>query len=91
VDEVVEGDVEIGAWGVIGKYKPDVIALGYDQIILGDALREYIQKNGLKVRVVVMEAHVPEKYHSSLFRSEKSQITSTKSQTHPNDRNFEPF
>src|SRR3954463_1039918 len=31
VDEIVIGDAELGMYEVIKKYKPDVIALGYDQ------------------------------------------------------------
>ena len=30
-DEVTEGDKQTNSWKIIGKYNPDVIALGYDQ------------------------------------------------------------
>lgn len=31
VDEVVEGDAVIGAWGVVRAHRPDVVAFGHDQ------------------------------------------------------------
>ncbi|MDP2703879.1 MAG: adenylyltransferase/cytidyltransferase family protein [bacterium] len=71
VDEVIEGDLDLGSWGVIGKVKPNVIALGYDQGGLKEALLGYIREKGLEIQVKVMEAYRPEKYHSSLLCSEK--------------------
>ena len=71
VDEVVEGDEKIGSWEVIGKYQPDVIALGYDQERLGDALEQYLEGVGLSIAVETMEPFRPEKYHSSLLSNEK--------------------
>ncbi len=69
VDEVVEGDLDLGSWGVIGKVRPDVIALGYDQVGLKDALERHIRERGLKIEVVVMKAYRPEKFHSSLIHA----------------------
>lgn len=67
VNEAVEGDKNLGKWEVIGKYKPDIIALGYDQTELKTALLQFIREQDLEVDVMVMEAHEPERYHSSLL------------------------
>ncbi|OGG40978.1 hypothetical protein A3A21_01260 [Candidatus Jorgensenbacteria bacterium RIFCSPLOWO2_01_FULL_45_25b] len=67
MDEVVEGDAEIGRWEVIGKIKPDIIALGYDQVALKEALEEYVRENGLRIEVRVMKAYKPEEFHSSII------------------------
>ena len=56
VDEAVEGDEETGRWEVIGKVRPDIIALGYDQDALRVALQKHIREKGLQIEVVVMEA-----------------------------------
>lgn len=66
-DEAVEGDARSGSWEVIGKYKPDVIALGYDQLDLKTALLQFFREQDLEVEVMVMSPYEPEKYHSSLL------------------------
>lgn len=52
VDEAVLGleNFEIG--DVIEKVKPSVIALGYDQTEMERRVKEYIEKNGLEIKVV---------------------------------------
>jgi FAD synthetase len=52
VDEAVLGyeNLEIGE--VIGKIKPDVIALGYDQADVERNVKNYVTKNKLPVEVV---------------------------------------
>jgi FAD synthetase len=52
VDEAVLGyeNLEIGE--VIGKIKPDVIALGYDQVDVERNVKNYVTKNKLPVEVV---------------------------------------
>lgn len=68
-DKVVEGDEKLGAWSVIGKYKPDVIALGYDQNELRTALLSYLRENNSEAEVRVMDGYQTEKYHSSLLNN----------------------
>ncbi|MDP3996740.1 MAG: adenylyltransferase/cytidyltransferase family protein [bacterium] len=36
--EIVSGDTSLGSWSAIKKFKPDVVALGYDQLKLKSAL-----------------------------------------------------
>ncbi len=67
VDEVVAGDMEIGTWGVIKKYRPDVIALGYDQTALKENLMAHLRDFDWGPEVVVMQAYEPQKYKSSLL------------------------
>lgn len=67
VDEVISGDLDLGSWGVIGKAKPNVIALGYDQVGLKEVLERHIREKGLQIEVVVMEAYKPDQFHSSIL------------------------
>ncbi len=52
VDEAVLGLENFDIGEVIGKVKPDVIALGYDQNEMENAVKEYVEKNKLNVKVV---------------------------------------
>lgn len=67
VSEVATGDERLGEWGVIKKYQPDIIVLGYDQNILKDELEQYIKNNNLKIELKVASSFEPNKYHSSLI------------------------
>lgn len=63
VDQAVLGD-RIGEWQVLKKLRPDVVCIGYDQIV------EWIKKCGLKMmpKVVRIKRWRTDKYRSSLFR-----------------------
>ncbi len=65
VDEVVLGDVELGTWEVLSIYKPQIIALGYDQASLKAALEARLAHAREHCELIVMRAHEPHKYHSS--------------------------
>jgi FAD synthetase len=52
VDEAVLGYEDLDIGEVIGKIKPDVIALGYDQDEMETAVQTYIAKHKLPVEVV---------------------------------------
>jgi FAD synthetase len=52
VDEAVLGLEEFDIGDVIERVKPDVIALGYDQEDMEAQVRDYVNKQGLPVRVV---------------------------------------
>lgn len=69
VDEVVIGDSELGSWGVVKKYQPDVIACGYDQNDLKQDLEANFDKLGYKPRLVMLKSFEPEKHHSSLRKN----------------------
>jgi cytidyltransferase-like protein len=38
VDEVVASDLQLGTWEILDRVNPDVIGLGYDQILLKESL-----------------------------------------------------
>lgn len=52
VDQAVLGYENFDVGEVIGKIKPDVIALGFDQTDMETAVRSYIAKHKLPVKVV---------------------------------------
>lgn len=52
VDVAVLGLEDFDIGDVIERVKPDVIALGYDQVDMERRVREYVNKHGLSVMVV---------------------------------------
>jgi len=52
VDEAVLGLEDFDIGDVIERVKPDVIALGYDQVEMERKVREYVNKHGLNVKTV---------------------------------------
>lgn len=67
-DEVVLGALK-DKYEIIKKYKPDVIALGYDQEAFVDKLREKLLEYGLtKTKIVRLKPFHPERYKSSKIR-----------------------
>lgn len=67
IDEAVAGDTTLGSWSAVKKYKPDIIALGYDQTELEKELRAYIKRGNLLITLVRLPAHRPVTNHSSLL------------------------
>ena len=52
VDKAILGYEDLDIGEVIGKVKPDVIALGYDQADMETAVHTYVAKNKLPVEIV---------------------------------------
>ena len=52
VDKAVLGYENMDIGEVIGKIKPDVIALGYDQSDMENEVKKYVSKNKLPVEIV---------------------------------------
>jgi FAD synthetase len=52
VDEAVLGFEKFALGDVIDRIKPDVIALGYDQVDMEKRVEEYVDEHGLAVKVV---------------------------------------
>jgi len=65
VDDVVPGDRETGSFECVTKVSPDIIALGYDQKDLGDALRTWLESQNLDIALEELDAFKPETYKSS--------------------------
>ncbi len=55
----------------IKKARPDIIALGYDQIAYVDNLAQDLAKAGLKVKIHRLKAYKPSIYKSSLHKNIK--------------------
>lgn len=73
IDQVVLGDEELGAYAVIMRYKPDLIALGYDQQGLGLHLEDVIKAGALpSIKCVYLKPFFPEKYQTSRIRNLRS-------------------
>ena len=60
VDVVVAGDTELGSYGVVKRYRPDVIALGYDQSQLKEDIEYSAGNFDWEITIVVIEPHEPE-------------------------------
>lgn len=58
---VIEGDSKLGEWSVLKQNNPDIVILGYDQKGIADELEKS------NVQYIVLGAHYPEKYKSSLM------------------------
>ncbi|MFA5886265.1 MAG: adenylyltransferase/cytidyltransferase family protein [Patescibacteria group bacterium] len=56
-------------WLVLKKYRPEVIALGYDQLVDLDKLKSEIKKFRLFCKIKRLKPYYPEKYKSSLQRN----------------------
>jgi FAD synthetase len=51
VDEAVLGFEDFDVEDVIKRIKPDIIALGYDQVTMENKVQKYVNKNHLDVKV----------------------------------------
>lgn len=67
VDRVVAGDGREGEYSAILNEQPDVIAFGYDQHILHNDCRAWLDRNNLPTHTVMLQPFAPEKYKSSLL------------------------
>lgn len=57
---------------VIEKYKPDVVALGYDQEVNLSELKEKIRKFKLKTRIIRLKSYKPNIYKSSKLKTKNN-------------------
>jgi len=70
VTKAVLGDAVSSSYEVIKKYKPEVLALGYDQKELTQDITQRMQEGDLPhtIHIVHLKSHRPNKLHSSLLR-----------------------
>lgn len=66
-DEVILGSLK-DKYAALEKYRPSVIALGYDQKVNLEELTEQLKKRKLKAEIMRLESFEPEKYKSSKLR-----------------------
>ncbi len=67
ITEAVAGDMDEGSWEVIYAYKPDIIALGYDQEQLHETLMTNLKKFPWPITITSIDSHRPEELHSSII------------------------
>lgn len=67
-DVIVAGDLIQYSWSAIRRYEPDIVALGYDQKDLRDALVVYRETASTPFELVTLVPHQPEKYKSSILQ-----------------------
>lgn len=67
-DMVVVGDRVLGDWLVVKNHKPDVIALGYDQQELAEALNQFFGENWLGPKCVFIKPYSDSSLHSTKLR-----------------------
>lgn len=64
----IKGQVILGRqsnyWNIIIEHKPKYIALGYDQDVDIDKLKEYNEKHNLEIIIKRMNSYYPNKYKS---------------------------
>lgn len=65
---------------VIRKYKPDMIALGYDQFVFTYTLKKTLIDAKIDAEIVRLKSYNPEIYKSSLMR-DRTQRAITKTET----------
>ena len=78
--EGVATKVVLGSTGdkydVLRKYKPQVIALGYDQFAFTHRLNKFLIDNAIDATIVRLEAYKPSVYKTSLIRTNHAQTRS---------------
>ena len=67
VDQVVAGDSARGNWSAVRKFRPDIVAVGYDQKNLAEKLQEFIAREKLPTKIITVLPFKPETFHSSLL------------------------
>jgi len=55
-------------WGIVRKFKPEIICLGYDQEVNLKALKGVIAEERFFCKIKRLKAYHPEKYKSSFCR-----------------------
>ena len=68
VDKAVLGDRQLRDWGVIKKFHPTAIALGYDQWASIPSLRKELDKKGLSPQIARIKSFRPKRNSSRRIR-----------------------
>ncbi len=70
VDQAVLGSLSDYIAHIV-KYKPDIIALGYDQKAYTQKLKSNLRNAGLNCEVVRMKSYKPRMYKTSILKAKK--------------------
>lgn len=69
VSRAVLGDLKLGNYLAVKKFRPRVICFGYDQNKLRLDLQKWLKRNKItEVKLVRIKPYKPGKYHSTLLR-----------------------
>lgn len=69
VAKAVLGDEKPDVYGVVKKYRPDVVCFGYDQHTFKKSFRTWLKKRKMKhPALVTLKAHHPHRYKTSYVR-----------------------
>lgn len=68
VDKAVMGNLD-DKYKVIKKYRPDIIALGYDQFVFTYNLEKFLIQEKLNAEIIRLQPFKPDVFKSSLLRS----------------------
>ena len=68
-DAIISGDIVSGSWNVIDTQKPDIIALGYDQLELEHSLSAHMKNNNLSIPIVKIPPYKKGLLHSSSLKT----------------------
>ena len=66
-DKVILGELK-DKYEIILRFKPNVIALGYDQFVFTFGLRKFLIDNSIDAKIVRMNPYKPNVYKTSLMR-----------------------
>ncbi len=67
--KVVLGDKTQSSWNIVDTENPDIIAIGYDQKNLKEAIEKHLQNRLVKPNIVTIRDHRGEELHSSLLHT----------------------
>lgn len=67
INEIIASDEELGTWEVVKKYRPEVIALGYDQRALKENLESRRGNFGWQFEIETIGAYQSGKYHNAFL------------------------
>lgn len=69
IDEVVSGDDELGAWAILKIYRPEVIAIGYDQQALKENLESRRKDFDWQFEIKMIDTYESDRYHNTFLNS----------------------
>lgn len=69
VSHVVPGDLQLGSFEAIQKSIPDIVATGYDQVALTQALNQWLKNEKKPIPITTLRPFKPQIYKSSLLRT----------------------
>ncbi len=67
VNKAILGE-KVDFYKVVEDEQPDVLVLGYDQIVDEEIIRDILAKRGINSKIVRAKAFMPEKYKSSKMK-----------------------